>query len=399
MRRGVLALSLALSSLSAAQASLPSDIVVEPCGKNHFILSEPCVYSDPALWAWAPVAPMNVARSQHTATLLADGRVLVAGGYNSAAERSAEIYDPLTRAWTLTGEMTQARQAHAAVRLRDGRVLVMSDGTAEIYDPATHAWTRIASPLTRRAVHTMTPLADGRVLVAGGADLDTLDMDDNALRSAEIFDPVTGTWRETAPMSQGRYWHAAAPMADGTVLVAGGATLIEWHGYTAEAEIFDPRTETWSRAGDIGVARSLVGAVRAFDGSFVVTGGYSTCGVRLCSHARTDRYVPGTGWVAAADLNVSRNAHSLTPLGSGHLLAAGGENWLGISPMASVELYDPATNQWAAAAPLGNPRAWHTATLLANGTVLVAGGSYGPALRSAEVFAPLRNPRTYMHTR
>ena len=114
--------------------------------------------------------------------------------------------------------------------------------------------------------------------------------------------------------------------------------------------------------------------------------------------------MPGLGWVAAAALLAPRNSHTLTPLRSGHLIAAGGEDWTLQNPprpLASTELYDPATNSWSTAAPLASPRAWHTATLLLNGTVLVAGGHVGDPgpLRSAEVFAPTRSPRMYTHTR
>jgi hypothetical protein len=392
-----------LSWASGVHASLPSEPIVETCDRNHFILDWPCVYSDPASWAWSPAGEMTVARSQHTATLLEDGRVLVAGGTSRVdVLRSAELYEPITRTWTRTGDMTAGRRAHAAVRLRDGRVLVMSDGTAEMYHPDSGTWSAIDPPLTPRLDHTMTALPDGQVLIVGGGNPETYLTDDNALSSAEIFDPATGRWRATAPMATGRYWHGAALLADGTVMVVGGATLIEYHGYTAQSEIFDPRTETWRPAGRIGIARSLFGAVPAFDGTFVVAGGYSSCGFRLCTYARTDRYVPGTGWVAAAAMLAPRNSHTLTPLVGGHLIAVGGEDWSSQyppPPLASTELYSPATNTWANAAPLASPRAWHTATLLLNGTLLVTGGHTSEPLRTAEVFAPSRTPRPHTNTR
>ena len=124
---------------------------------------------------WVLTGSMNTVRSGHTATRLADGRVLVNGGDNSPA--SAEIYDSTLGTWSLTGPPSTARFGHTATRLADGRVLVAGGydesgaalGSAEVYDPAQGTWSLTGPLNTARTSHTATRLSDGRVLITGGA--------------------------------------------------------------------------------------------------------------------------------------------------------------------------------------------------------------------------------------
>jgi len=135
--------------------------------------------------SWEPTGSLNVPRLQLTATLLPNGRVLVAGGRNFAftqAFNSAELYDPITETFTLTGSMTDTRWSHTATLLPNGKVLVAGGFTnpstnqnaqpvlasAELYDPATGTWTPTGSMSTRRALHVAQLLPNGKVLVAGG---------------------------------------------------------------------------------------------------------------------------------------------------------------------------------------------------------------------------------------
>ena len=122
-----------------------------------------------------PQAASTPHASEHTATLLPNGKVLVAGGYNSGYLTSAELYDPASGSWSATGSLNTARQAHTATLLPNGKVLVAGGDngsgyltSAELYDPASGSWSATGSLNTARYFHTATLLPNGKVLVAGG---------------------------------------------------------------------------------------------------------------------------------------------------------------------------------------------------------------------------------------
>ena len=144
-------------------------------------------------------------RSFHTATTLADARVLVDGGTDGTfVHRSAEIYDPATGDFTDTGEMAQFRFGHTATLMNDGRVPVTGGpkhqdrfiAEAEIYDPSTGEFAMTTPPSSTRAYHTSTLLQNGKVLIVGG-----LSNHFEILSSAELFDPATDTFSDTSPMA------------------------------------------------------------------------------------------------------------------------------------------------------------------------------------------------------
>jgi WD40 repeat protein len=160
--------------------------------------------------SWVTTGSPNVMRWQyHTATLLPNGKVLVAGGAGS--DTSAELYDLASGTWTTTGSPKNARIYHTATLLPNGKVLVVGGAdagilaTAELYDPATGAWTLTGPLNTARYIHRATLLANGKVLVTGGQGTTG-----SALASSELYWAVLGSATEVSP---GQYQFADAQAA------------------------------------------------------------------------------------------------------------------------------------------------------------------------------------------
>lgn len=207
---------------------------------------------DPATGTWTPTAPMLSARAFHTATLLPDGEVLVTGGasiYHGSRGKvasTAEIYDPKSATWRSAARMSVARYHHTAAPLADGRVLVAggwalttnsdpSLATAQIYDPIANTWTATGSMATGRARGRMAALPDGRVLVVAGVDPAY-----RVMATAEIWDPSSGRWQLTGRLGTAVMWPALAVLTDGRVLLAGGALDVAAAHATAASAIFTP---------------------------------------------------------------------------------------------------------------------------------------------------------------
>jgi hypothetical protein len=332
--------------------------------------------------SWITTGKMTTARAQFTATLLANGRVLAAGG-NSAdytGLASAELYDPNTGLWPATGSMSQARWRHTATLLLDGSVLVTGGqlgiaylASAELYDPRTGTWRTTGSMTTARADHTATLLADGRVLVLGGSLSETL--------SAEVFDPQTGTWSASGTsFLLGK--QTAMRLADGRVLVIG----------QGPAEVYDPRTGEWSTGSTPDVIRWHSTAVPLADGRVLMAGGEIQRQPNIFSpELSAELYNPGTGtWSPTGSLNTGASG------APGILLADGAV--LVVKAMGGTERYDPRTGTWSVTGgpTFGGEQTTvgggdFAVTLLANGMVLVAGGvnnATGERLAAAELYDP-----------
>ncbi len=212
---------------------------------------------------FAPTGSMADARAGHTATLLNDGRVLVVGGIDASDGfdnlATAELYDPATGQFTRTGSLAQGRAHHTATLLNDGRVLIaggygggtISLASAEIFDPATGRFSPTGAMTVARRDATATLLPDGRVLVAGGLD----QYATSALASAEIYDPATGRFTATGSMTTARTSFAAMGLEDGRVLVAGGRDTAGKP--LASAETYDPATDRFSPAGSTTAAGAM----------------------------------------------------------------------------------------------------------------------------------------------
>jgi N-acetylneuraminic acid mutarotase len=328
--------------------------------------------------SWTATGSMARSCEFHDAVLLHDGKVLVVGGNSNMADPAAEVYNPRTGTWTATGPMVTPGWQFAAARLLDGRVLVASgDGTStatELYDPSTGSWTATGSMGTARYYTTLTLLPDGKVLLAGG---DTVTHFFNpSVASAELYDPVTGSWTATGSMGTARSGHTATLLRDGKVLVAGGSNDNDTLSYRlASAELYDPATGTWTPTHDMTEIRSSHTATLLGDGRVLVVGGWGE-GIS----ATAEVYDPTTdSWAATGSLRAPLMGFTATLLHDGSVLVAGGMDTRPINASdtpasAAAEVYDPSAGTWGATGDLIQARTRHTATLLPDARVLVAGG-------------------------
>jgi N-acetylneuraminic acid mutarotase len=279
---------------------------------------------DPATKTFSPNGNLSIARASHTATLLPGGKVLIAGGFNGNYLDSAEIYDPKTGKFTAAGKMTLPRSEHAAVLLKNGKVLLAGGvGTnwtfladAEIYDPSTNSFSKTGNMTAARESHTATLLKDGQVLITGGhrGRRSAIEI----YRSAEIYDPQKGGFTASADLTVKRHKHDAVLLADGRVLIVGGSDERDSRGAYTNVEIYDPKTKNFAGIGDMRLSR------------------YKLQGTTIL-------------------------------LKNGRVLIAGGAN--------QAEIFDPAKNSFEIApGKFETARLFSTATLLADGQVLIAGG-------------------------
>ncbi|NVN91363.1 MAG: hypothetical protein HXX11_12280 [Desulfuromonadales bacterium] len=343
---------------------------------------------------------MNATRSDQTATLLNNGKILIAGGYyndglynidSNHYLNTAEIYDPAAGTFTATGNMTSNRSNHTATLLPNGKVLIAGGhyyntagdtyvNTAEIYDPLAGTFTATGNMNAIRSDHTATLLPNGKVLVAGGNST----YSGNYANTAEIYDPATGAFTATTGnMAGARAYHTATLLPSGKVLVAGGL-----YGANASnlAEMYDPATGTFSSTnGNMITARRWHTATLLPNGTVLIAGGSNGNYLNTA-----EIYDPATGTFTEPTSYMARYYHTATLLPNGKVLFTGGSTggW-----SSTADMYDPATATFSrVAGTMTVPRGRHTATLLPDGRVLITGGFYYASglhyMDTAEMYDP-----------
>ncbi|HSQ32340.1 MAG TPA: kelch repeat-containing protein [Gemmatimonadaceae bacterium] len=370
--------------------------------------------------AFVPTGSMTRARVGHTATLLANGKVLIAGG----GAATAELYDPATGTFALTGSMSVSRSLHSATLLPDGRVLVAGGysgdpfsgsgaaklETAEVYDPATGSFTRTADMLEAQSGQTGTLLANGKILLTGGFGSCC-----DSLPKPELYDPATGTFAATGayvPYSGLPDYAQTVGLANSTAtLLRDGRVLV---AAEPAAQLYDPATGTFTLTGQMRSGGSVIPpyitgrtATLLENGRVFFAGGENEDIGRFES---TELFDATSGTFAfGPGMAVVRDGHTATLLSDGKVLVVGGESTIGcdspstceIVSTASAELYDPGSGTLASAGSMSERRELHRATLLNDGRVLVTGGLTfigGPIhfgggvsvtpLATAELYAP-----------
>jgi hypothetical protein len=342
------------------------------------------------------VLQMHTARYGHTATLLPNGSVLIAGGAHlndggpTVYLTAAELYNPSKESLAQTGSLRFARFAHTASLLSSGKVLLAGGAgspTAELYDPSSGQFTSASAMMTVRSGHSATTLPDGRVLIAGGRGANN-----EALASAELYDPVAAHFSSVGSMSTARAEHAAALLGDGRVLITGGA---DGKMALASAEIFDPKSNSFSVTGSMSVPRRLHTATSLDLGTVLVAGGMDLLDPAQFAHplASAELYDPKSGsFVPTGGMVTARASHTASLRKDGSVVLVGGGDGVAgnpfcdghlvgncwpavvLLPTTSVEVYDPQTNGFLPSPTLALARELHTTTVLADGTLLVAGG-------------------------
>ncbi len=359
------------------------------------------------------VGSMTSAREGGTATLLEDGRVLIAGGRNDDTFlATAELYDPTTATFSPTGSMTAPRVWGSAVRLKDGRVLMvggnglssLSGISLEVYDPGTGRFIAVGpeshpNPTCPpggqcgegfgppREGLTATVLSDGRVLIAGGTDYVSGFY---SIAVASIFDPQTGSLTPTGSMTPRRQGHSAVLLGSGQVLVVGGTPPHDDRHSVNVAELYDPATGTFRATGSLTVPRTDPAVSLLFDGRVLVAGGYQmTSATEPNGLASAEVYDPTTGeFTQSGSMTTARSEATATPLPDGRVLIAGGMD--NTSTLATLELFDPSTGAFSPGGSMTQEREGQYAVLLKDGSVLIAGGFENDTTRlvSAEVWGP-----------
>ncbi len=312
-------------------------------------------------------------------------------GTGGAAGNDASVAAAGASGFARVGNMTAARSHHTATLLPGGKILIAGGvsnnqalASAELYDPSSGTFTATGNMTVARSGHTATLLTTGKVLVTGGG----------GGAGAELYDAATGTFAVTGNLTVPRTEHTATLLQSGMVLLAGG-----YSGTSAlvSAELYEPATARFTPTGNLAVARRQHAATLLRDGTVLLAGGFvaPTDTGNNDGLVSAELYDPTAAtFTATGSMSNRRSSPTGTLLPNGSVLVAGGPHGFeGYFASSSLELYDPANGKFASTGSMTAARTCHTTTLLPSGLVLIAGGyqgggTWGNSLASAELYDP-----------
>jgi N-acetylneuraminic acid mutarotase len=352
---------------------------------------------NPATGFWAPTAPMPVAVTDATATLLGNGEVLVAGGLTGTAgalvpTAASQLFDPATDQWSMTGALQLATFDASAVWSTSGEVLYAGGLTstlpaatavpaAEIYNVNNHSWNFTPSALpTGVAGAQIAALTNGDVLVAGGET----GPSGTTSNAAEIYQTSPNTWSPVGAMVAGVAYGATATLSNGEVLVAGGETT-PTGAITPTTQIFNPSTSSWQSEG--GLPESSYGATATLlgTGEVLYAGGLTSSSG--APSAAAELYDPSNGtWTTTGSLLAAEGFGTTTALDNGDVLIAGGQTVTGVT--AEAELYEPTGTATTGAPTISSPSTFDVVAGSFNAFTVTTTGTPAPIVTESGALPP-----------
>jgi|GEM_PF-1601143 len=338
--------------------------------------------------SWTSNLGLPYAAKEGTVTLLPNGTVVAAGGYNSSgnAVANAALYDPALGVWKALPSMNYARALFSAVALANGNLLVFggagSSGsalaTAEIYSPSSGTWMTTGSLSNAREGMKSVLMSNGKVLAIGGY------ASGGALSSCEVYNPNSGTWSTTASLNTARGLETALLLNDGTVLAAGGTN---GSSSLSSAEVYSSSASAWTTVGAMSYARENLTSALLPNGTVLVAGGSGTSVV-----GQTEIYSSTTTkWSLTGSLNTARTLHDMAVTGQGAAFVIAGQNSSG-NQLSSMEYYNTQSGTWSLSATLPGTLEYVRAARLYSGAVLLGGGqSGGQPVSSSTLYTPYIN--------
>ncbi|MBO9667486.1 MAG: hypothetical protein J7501_11825 [Bdellovibrio sp.] len=368
--------------------------------ENQALMSSTAIYN-PTTNLWSIGPSINFPRALHSMVLLPDGKVMLFGGTTNPGVTTptakTEIYDPATNQWTLGPDMSTAVAEQTATVLADNRILVVGgltaggtySSTVQIYDHSTATWTAKTSLTTARYQHSATLLPSGKVLVAGG-----ITTGFTILSSTEIYDVTANTWTAGPTLAVARRAHLSVTLPSGKVLLTGGS-LDTTTGIAGDmSQIYDPNTNTWSMDSVfMATSHALSSLIKLSDGKIVAIGGtdpnYHTAITETYRESAPTEIV----WTSNNALLGGRAAHTATLMDNGKIIYAGGQLLAEAAAQTNTtSIYDTTTNTWIAGPNMSEARIYHTSTLLPSGKVFIAGGFTATGYSAtADIYNPITN--------